>query len=90
MVSRQAWDVNGGRCVVVTVVFDDCRIVTVGANVKGSVFVWRRRCVNFLGGFKMVMGLLSIVAATTGRVGRTIGNGGRIGADLLSRRVQRD
>ncbi len=39
MVSRWACDVNGGRCVIVTVIFDDCRNVTVGANVGGSEFV---------------------------------------------------
>ncbi len=30
---------NRGRCVVVAVVFDDCRSVTVGANVVGNVFI---------------------------------------------------
>jgi hypothetical protein len=41
--------VNRGRHVVVTVVFDDCRSGTVGANVGGFVFVRRQRCLNFLG-----------------------------------------
>ncbi len=49
MVLRWVCVVNGGRCVVISVVFDDCRSVTVGANVRGSVFVWRQRRLNFLG-----------------------------------------
>ncbi len=40
---------NGGRCVVVTITVNDCRSVTVGANVVGIVFVRRQRCLNFLG-----------------------------------------
>jgi hypothetical protein len=49
MVSRWACAVNGDRCVIVTVIFDDCRSVTVGANAKGSVFVWRLRGLNLQG-----------------------------------------
>ncbi len=40
---------NGVRHVIVTVVFNDCRSVTIGANVMGNVFERRRRCLNFLG-----------------------------------------
>jgi hypothetical protein len=41
--------VNRSRHIVVTVIVNDCRSVTVGANVVGSVFVQRRRRLNFLG-----------------------------------------
>ncbi len=41
---------NGGRHVVVTVVFaNDCRSVAIGANVMGIVFERRQRHLNFLG-----------------------------------------
>jgi hypothetical protein len=43
MVTRWAGIVNEGRRVVVTVFFNDCRSVTVGANVLGIVFERRRR-----------------------------------------------
>ncbi len=49
MVSRWACAGNGGSHVVITVVFDDCRSVTVVANIGGIVFVRRQRPVNFLG-----------------------------------------
>ncbi len=40
--------VNRGRCVIVTGVFNDCRSVTIGANVGSGVFVRSQRCLNFL------------------------------------------
>jgi hypothetical protein len=46
---RWACDVKRGRHVINTVVFDDCRNVTVGDSVRGSMFVWRLRRLNFLG-----------------------------------------
>jgi hypothetical protein len=49
MVLRWACAVNGGRHVIVTVVFDDCRSATVGANVGGILFLRRQRHLNFLG-----------------------------------------
>ncbi len=48
MVSSWVCAVNGGRCAVDTVIFNDCRSATVGANVGGIVFV-RRWSLNFLG-----------------------------------------
>jgi hypothetical protein len=40
---------NGGRCVIGTVIFNDCRSVTVGANVLDVVFERRQRRLTFLG-----------------------------------------
>ncbi len=49
MVTRWACAVNGGGHVIVNVVINDCRSVTVGANVMDIVFVRRRRRLHFLG-----------------------------------------
>ncbi len=40
---------NEGRRVVITVVFNNCRNVEVGADVVGIVFERRQRRLNFLG-----------------------------------------
>jgi hypothetical protein len=49
MVSRWACGVNRGRHIIVTVIFNDCKSVTVGANVGINAFVSRWRCLTFLG-----------------------------------------
>ncbi len=49
MVTRWVCALNGGRCVVTTVVFNNCRSVVVGADVMSIVFDRRRRRLNFLG-----------------------------------------
>ncbi len=49
MVMSWACAVNGGRHVVLTVIFNDCRSVTVGANVVGIVFERRWNQLNFQG-----------------------------------------
>ncbi len=49
MVTRWACAVNGGRYDVITVIINDCKSVTVGANVMGIVLERRQRHLNFLG-----------------------------------------
>jgi hypothetical protein len=49
MVTWWASAVNGGRCVIITVIINDCRSINFGANVVGIVFERRRRYLNFLG-----------------------------------------
>ncbi len=49
MVSSWACAVKGDRPVVVTVVFNDCRSVTIEANAWGGVFVRSWRHLKFLG-----------------------------------------
>ncbi len=90
MVSRCVCAVNEGRCVIVTVIFNNCRSVAVGADVVGIVIERRRRWLNFLGvpnddGFVDVD-----QGVSTGGGGRMLGDGGGSSATLLSRRVWRD
>jgi hypothetical protein len=49
MVMRCVSAVNGDWCAVVTVIFNDCKSVAVGADVVGIVSEGRRRRLNFLG-----------------------------------------
>jgi hypothetical protein len=48
MVTRWACAVIGDRCVVVTVIFNNCKIVVVEDDVIGIVFEGRQRRLNYL------------------------------------------
>ncbi len=90
MVTRWACAVNGGRHDVVTVIINDCKSVSVGANVMGIMFERRQRHLNFLG-IQMMMGLLMLtMRVSTGGVEKTLGVGGGSGTTLPSRRVRKD
>ncbi len=81
---------NGGRCVVVTVLFNDCRSVMVGTDVVGIVFERWQRQLNFLGVPNDDWFVNVNHGGKTGGVGRKLGAGGGSGATLPSRRVRRD
>jgi hypothetical protein len=89
MVMRWACAVNGGRCSVVTVHFNNCRSVVVGVDVVGIVFEGRWRWPNLLG-VPNDDGFIDVnQGASTGGVRRMLGAGGGSGATLLSRRMWR-